>query len=71
MREKFTVTVDCGTAENLRAVSKMTRLSISRLMEEAIEDLMFKYDLPKLIKEFEEKEKQREEIRKIIKNTTK
>ena len=49
MRVKFTVTVDYETAENLRQLSKVTRINISRLMDEAVEDLTDKYNLDELV----------------------
>lgn len=61
MRVKFTVTVDYETAENLRQLSKVTRINISRLMDEAVEDLTDKYNLDELVKKYEEKERLKKE----------
>lgn len=61
MRVKFTVTVDYETAENLRQLSKVTRINISRLMDEAVEDLTDKYNLDELVEKYEEKERLKKE----------
>lgn len=56
MRVKFTVTVENETANNLRKLSALTRINISRLMDEAVEDLIDKYNLDLLIEKYKEKE---------------
>ena len=52
MRVKFTVTVENETANNLRKLSALTRINISRLMDEAGEDLIDKYNLDLLIEKY-------------------
>ena len=56
MRVKFTVTVENETANNLRKLSALTRINISRLMDVAVEDLIDKYNLDLLIEKYKEKE---------------
>lgn len=64
MRVKFTVTVENETANNLRKLSALTRINISRLMDEAVEDLIDKYNLDLLIEKYKEKELMKNEKKK-------
>ena len=64
MRVKFTVTVENETANNLRKLSALTRINISRLMDEAVEDLIDKYNLDLLIDKYKEKELMKNEKKK-------
>ncbi len=64
MRVKFTVTVENETANNLRKLSTLTRINISRLMDEAVEDLIDKYNLDLLIEKYKEKELLKNEKKK-------
>lgn len=64
MRVKFTVTVENETANNLRKLSALTRINISRLMDEAVEDLIDKYNLDLLIEKYKEKEFMKNEKKK-------
>ena len=62
MRVKFTV--ENETANNLRKLSALTRINISRLMDEAVEDLIDKYNLDLLIEKYKEKELMKNEKKK-------
>ena len=64
MRVKFTVKVENETANNLRKLSALTRINISRLMDEAVEDLIDKYNLDLLIEKYKEKELMKNEKKK-------
>ena len=64
MRVKFTVTVENETANNLRKLSALTRINISRLMDEAVEDLIDKYNLDLLIEKYKENELMKNEKKK-------
>ena len=64
MRVKFTVTVENETANNLRKLSALTRINISRIMDEAVEDLIDKYNLDLLIEKYKEKELMKNEKKK-------
>ena len=64
MRVKFTITVENETANNLRKLSALTRINISRLMDEAVEDLIDKYNLDLLIEKYKEKELMKNEKKK-------
>ena len=64
MRVKFTVTVENETANNLRKLSALTRINISRLMDEAVEDLIDKYNFDLLIEKYKEKELMKNEKKK-------
>ena len=64
MRVKFKVTVENETANNLRKLSALTRINISRLMDEAVEDLIDKYNLDLLIEKYKEKELMKNEKKK-------
>ena len=64
MRVKFTVTVENETANNLRKLSALTRINISRLMDEAVEDLIDNYNLDLLIEKYKEKELMKNEKKK-------
>lgn len=64
MRVKFTVTVENETANNLSKLSALTRINISRLMDEAVEDLIDKYNLDLLIEKYKEKELMKNEKKK-------
>ena len=64
MRVKFTVTVENDTDNNLRKLSALTRINISRLMDEAVEDLIDKYNLDLLIEKYKEKELMKNEKKK-------
>lgn len=66
MRDKFSISVEHGIANYLRILSDVTKISVSKLIDEAVEDLIIKYDLPKLIEEHEKKQKVKEELNKKL-----
>ena len=57
----FTVRVK---VRDLRKLSALTRINISRLMDEAVEDLIDKYNLDLLIEKYKEKELMKNEKKK-------
>lgn len=42
-RKRYTTSIDIERLEDLKALSKVTKRPMSRLLDEAIEDLMLKY----------------------------
>ena len=44
MMKRYTFTTQDGTIDKLRALSKLTRIPVSRHLEEAIVDLFKKYE---------------------------
>lgn len=63
MRDKHTLSLEHGLYEDLRKLSVATRINISRLLDEALEDLLEKYDVDELwkvhLEKLEEKEKKK------------
>lgn len=57
MRHKWTATSDFDLYEEIRRLSEITRILISRLCDEAIEDLLIKYNFEKLDSKFKAKGK--------------
>lgn len=66
MRDKFSISIEHGIADYLRTLSDVTKISVSKLLDEAIEDLIIKYDLPSLIEEHKKKQKAKEELNKKL-----
>lgn len=48
MRERITISVDYALNLDLKELGEITRIPVSRLCDEAIEDLLIKHDFKKL-----------------------